>query len=181
MILPKLLVATIFLLALHPQQTTSSTDRKVLKSPSGEYELTIVPEQERGVGPGLYEMRRNGQIVWQGERPFFLRGAVVGNVGGVIGFSLPAGLHHMTDVKDELHIWHIDATGAAKKLKSYERHFWAFDAPSAPNGGDVQIYEPSGIAMVPISGLMESYTPQGSKFLFFKLSNGAEAGSWEPS
>ena len=136
------------------------TDKKTIASPSGRFELTITPLSAWGAGQGSYVLKDAGQIVWQGKRDFFLRGAVVNDAGAVAGYSMNSSLYGFsrgTARGDEkLFLWYLDPTGTENKLKEYVRH-GMMHSTTKPYGGDPQLYAPANRAILPILGSNEKF------------------------
>lgn len=149
-------------------------DRKAVRSESGEFELTVLPQRLFGAGAADYVMRRSGQVVWQGERPFFLEGLVVGDSGAVFGYQYDKGLYDFAERnkgKSHLVLWHIDAGGTAHQLESLEREYSGpLHSPPYPVADDPMAFELSDQAMIAIRST--GYRGGSTRRVLYKLSTG---------
>src|SRR5687767_10030327 len=62
-------------------------------SPSGRITLFVDPSSREGAGEATYVLRKDGTIVWSGERPFTLWEAAVGDDGTVGGYAYTLGFN----------------------------------------------------------------------------------------
>ncbi|HKX46693.1 MAG TPA: hypothetical protein VJP77_08310, partial [Planctomycetota bacterium] len=60
-------------------------------SPSGEWVLHRAPSARDGAGPAKYALRRAGEFVWSGERPFTFQELVVADDGRAFGYAFSGG------------------------------------------------------------------------------------------
>ena len=60
-------------------------------SPSGQFELRIVPSDRHGAGPATYVLKRDGETVFAGKKPMTLWKAVVSDSGTFGGFAYTTG------------------------------------------------------------------------------------------
>ena len=94
---------------------------KVYKSRSGDYVLTVDPEERKGAGQGRYTMRHGAATAWSAELPFTLWDAVVADDGVVGGYAYTDGYERDDG---EFVVAIIDAAG---RIRASER------APRSPS------------------------------------------------
>lgn len=92
------LAIAVLVLAVSASPLASRSGRVRLVQPasysslSGAYVLEVDPSTRQGAGPGSYRLLRDGELVWEGERPFTLVDAVVGDDGMTAGYAYTQGL-----------------------------------------------------------------------------------------
>lgn len=72
-------------------QFGSALQPRTYTSPDARGSLFVDPTQPSGGGPGKYEYRHDGAVVWAGELPWSFADAVLADDGTVAGFAYPDG------------------------------------------------------------------------------------------
>lgn len=117
------------------------------------------------MGSGSYVLRRRGAVVWQGERPFFLRMGVVGDDGSIIGCSMTGGPQGFGKEPSEAIVWRLSPNGVARALRRYPQTR-RLDRPASPLPVSVGLLERSQRALVAV----------GSDYLLYDLRTGKAEG-----
>jgi len=113
--LQPVLVGCIAAVACARVAVAQDLEPKVYKSRSGDYALTVDPEERKGAGKGRYTMLHGAATAWSAELPFTLRDAVVADDGGVGGYAYTDGYERDDG---EFVVAIIDATG---RIRASER------------------------------------------------------------
>jgi hypothetical protein len=94
---------------------------KDYSSPSGRMSLSIDPSDRSGAGSALYELRRDGAVVWSADQPFTFWDAAVGDDGTVGGYAYSLGFNrHSADAGDFLVVI-LDPRGSARIVEKVRR------------------------------------------------------------
>lgn len=105
-------------------------DPQTLRSPSGEFELLIMPSDPNGQGPGTYQMKRGETVVWTGKRSLTLREARVLDDGRAVGYAYEGGVrspgHHGVRYTG-LTVVMFDASGEFQLRDPASEHGWGRD------------------------------------------------------
>lgn len=150
----------------------NANDKKSISSLSGEFVLTLTPDESGGRGGGAYELRRNGRLRWRKHLPFWLHDLVIGKKGTVMGYS---------EDFETLRIWHLSAKGKAALLGSYPRGDGAgTDGPPLPTGGSLLQFDLADEALMQIAGVRSPGKKNSFSdlYLFIDLARGEIRRRW---
>jgi len=148
----------------------NNLDKKTIASVSGNFKVTITPEETGGTGAAAYVMRHLGKIVWRKRLPFFYYDLVIGNTGAMIGYC---------ETPYTVSIWHVSKDGIPKRYISYERKGDGSDAAARPIGATCVKFDIQDSALIEIDGVPAKGKRYGpNSYRLFDITSGKLKKQW---